>query len=156
MANGYVEPLAADSLRPAERSFLTKASETSRQQMRLAEVGVSQAGDTQVRSQAQQMAADYRSLNDGLEALIRRKGGIAGAPVGGTSESYQKLVGISGGDFDREFVRAAAHATDQALTMFEQVVSETKDADVREFAAAQLPTLRAHRAVLTELRKTFE
>lgn len=156
MTNGNVEPLAADSLRPAERSFLTKAAETSRQQMRLAEVGVSQAGDTQVRSQAQQMAADYRSLNEGLEALIRRKGGIAGAPIGGTSESYRKLVEISGGDFDREFIRAAAQATDKALAMFEQVASESKDADVREFAAAQLPVLRAHRAVLTELRKTFE
>jgi putative membrane protein len=157
LASGYaVDPLASESMRPAERSFLSKASETSRQQLRLAEVGVSQAGDAQVRSHAQQLVADYRTLTDGLEALIRRKGGIAGAPVGGTSENPQKLAEKAGSNFDREFVRISGQATDEALSLFEQVVSDSKDADVRDFASAQLPTLRAHRAAINELRKTFE
>lgn len=151
-----VDPLAVEGLRPTERAFLAKAAETSRQQLRLAEVGVSHAVDTQVRSHAQQLVTDYRALNDALEALIRRKGGIAGAATGGPSEGYQKLVEKSGGNFDREFVRITGDTTEQALTMFEQVVSETKDADVRELAASQLPVLRAHRTAIEELKKTFE
>ncbi len=100
--------------------------------------------------------ADYRSLNEALDALIRRKGGIAGAPAGATSENYQQLAEKAGLNFDREFVRTAGQATDAALQLFEQMVSESKDADAREFAAAQLPLLRAHRSTITELRKTFE
>jgi predicted outer membrane protein len=157
LIQGYaVDPIANESLRPVDRAFLTKASETVRQQMRLGEVGVGQAGDTRVRSHAQQLVADYRSLNDALDALIRRKGGIAGAAVGGTSENYQKLGEKTGLSFDREFVRAAGQATDAALALFEQIVSETKDTDTRELAAAQLPILRAHRSAITELRRTFE
>lgn len=159
LIQGYaVDPLATanESLRPTDRAFLTKASETTRQQMRLGEVGVGQASDTRVRSHAQQLVSDYRSLNDALEALIRRKGGIAGAAVGGTSETYGKLAEKSGQSFDREFVIAAGQATDAALALFEQIVSETKDTDARELAAAQLPVLRAHRSAITELRKTFE
>jgi predicted outer membrane protein len=151
-----VDPLANDALRPADRAFLAKAADAVRQQMRLGEVGVSQAADTRVRSHAQQLVTDYRTLHDTLEALIRRKGGIAGAPVGGTSENYQKLGEKSGLPFDREFVRTAGQGTDAALALFEQIVSETKDTDARELAAAQLPILRAHRSAINELRKTFE
>jgi len=156
MARGFTgEVLAANELRPTERAFLGKAAETTRQQMRLAEIGVSQATATEVRSHAQQLVTDYRSLNDALEALIRRKGGIAGAPVGGTSETFQKLVEKAGPNFDREFIRIVAQITDDALSLFEQVASDSKDADVRELAAAQLPVLRAHRSEITELQKTL-
>jgi putative membrane protein len=150
------EPLATDSLRPAERAFLGKAAEVSRQQMRLAEIGVSQATNSEVRSHAQQLVTDYRSLTDSLEALIRRRGGIPGAPVGGTSENYRKLIEKAGGDFDREFVRTVAQATNSMLTLFEQVASDSNDADVRELAAAELPVLRAHRTAITELEKAID
>lgn len=150
------EPLAAaDTLRPAERSFLAKAVETSRQQARLAAIGVSQATNSEVRSHAQQLVLDYRSLTDSLQALIRRKGGIAGAPVGGSSETYQKLVEKAGPDFDREFIRAVSQASNDMLGLFEQVASDSKDADVRELAAAELPVLRAHRSQIVELEKTL-
>ena len=148
------EALAAGDLRPAERAFLTKAVETARQQLRLAEIGVSQSTNSDVRSHAQQLVSDYRSLHDSLEALIRRKGGMAGAPVGGTSEKYQKLAETPGPEFDREFVRISAQMTDNALTLFEQVASDSKDTDIRDLAAAQLPVLRAHRTQVTELEKS--
>jgi putative membrane protein len=148
------EPLAANDLRPGERAFLTKALETVRQQLRLAEVGVSQATSAEVRSHAQQLLVDYRALNDSLDALTRRKGGIAGAPVGGTSETYQKLL-TAGANFDREFIRIAAQATDDVLSLFEQVASDAKDVDIRELAAAELPVLRGHRGTITELQKSL-
>ena len=149
------EAAAVNDLRPAEKAFLTKASETTFQQMRLAEIGVSQARNTEVRSHAQQLVTDYRSLNDALQALMRRKGGIAGAPVGGTSETYQKLLENAGPNFDRQFIRAVGKMTDDMLALFEQVASDSKDEDIRELAAAQLPVLRAHRSEITELEKTF-
>jgi putative membrane protein len=157
LASGFAaEPIAGETLRPAERSFLTKATETSRQTVRLAEVGLGQANNSELRSHAHQLATDYRRLGDALEALIRRKGGIAGAPVGGPSETYQKLAAKSGDTFDRDFVRATSDLNTGVLTLFEQAASEAKDADVREFAAAQLPVLRAHRTAITELKKTLD
>lgn len=157
LVHGFaVDPLAAEALRPVDKSALAKAAEMTRQQMLLGEIGAGRASDSRVRSHAQQLQADYRSLNEALDALIRRKGGIAGAPVGSTSENYRQLSGKAGLSFDREFVRVAGEATDAALAVFEQMVSESKDTDAREFAAAQLPLLRAHRSTITELRKTFE
>ncbi len=149
-------PMAADALRENDKAFLGRAVETSRQQLRLAEVGASQAESSEVRSHALTLAGDYRELMDSLDALIQRKGGVAGAPVGGTSERYQKLIEKSGADFDREFVRAAGPLTNNALTLFEQAAADSRDTDVRDFAAAQLPLLRAHRNALAELKKTVQ
>jgi len=150
------EPLAADGLRAGEKAFLAKAIETARQQMRLAQVGVSQAGSSEVRSHALQLASDYRELHDALEALIRRKGGLAGAPAGATSETYQKLAEKSGADFDREFVRTVATASGQVMNLFEMAAGEAKDPDVRDFAANELPILRAHRNTIADLKKTYD
>jgi putative membrane protein len=147
---------ATDALRPNERTFLEKAIESSRQQLRLADVGAAQATSSDLRSHALQLNADYRDLRDALEALINRKGGLAGAPVGGTSETYQKLSARAGEEFDREFVRIAANLSDSVMTLFEQAANNAKDGEVREFASAQLPLLRSHQNRSVELRKAFE
>ena len=156
LVRGFAADVSADAIRPADRAFFNKAAESGRQQMRLAEIGVSQAGNSDVRSHALQLATDYRHITDSLEALLRRKGGIAGAPVGGTSETYRTLVEKSGADFDRAFVRTEEQATRDMLALFEHTASESKDADVRDFAAAQLPVLRAHQAALAGLLKSVE
>jgi putative membrane protein len=149
-------PMAADGLRENEKAFLGKAIETSRQQMRLAEVGASQAVSSDVRSHALTLAGDYRELAESLDALIRRKGGVAGAPAGGTSENYRTLLEKSGAEFDREFVRTADALGNDIMTLFEQAATGARDPDVREFAAAQLPVLRAHRNAIVNLKKSMD
>jgi predicted outer membrane protein len=64
-------------------------------------------------------------------------------------------VALPAGEFDRQFVRMVGRTTDDILTAFEQVVSDSTDEDVRELAAAQLPVLRAHRSEVTQLQKTL-
>lgn len=150
------DPLATDELRVNEKAFLVKALETTRQQMRLAEVGASQAESSDVRSYALQLVADYRTLSDALDALVRRKGGISDAPVGGTSEKYDKLMTKSGAEFDREFIRTAADRSYDVMTVFEQAAAESKDTEVRDFAAAELPVLRAHRNAAIDLKRALE
>jgi len=147
---------AAESLRPTERAFLIAAVDTSRLQMRLAEVGAANASSSEVRSHALALAGDFRQLSDSLDALIRRKGGIAGAPAGDRSETVKGLMGKSGPDFDREYVRATAKLTDDVMALFEQAATEAKDVDVRAMAAAQLPLLRGHRNRITELMRVHD
>lgn len=149
-------PMGSDTLRPTERAFLTAAVETGRQQMRLAEIGASNADGSDVRSHALELASDYRILSDALSALIRRKGGIAGAPVGNPPENFQALMAKAGPEFDREFVKTSAKLTDDVMALFEQAAAEAKDSDIRELAAAQLPLLRGHRNRVTELKRVYE
>lgn len=157
MMSGFAAiPLAADAVRENEKAFFGKAMETSRQHLRLAEVGASQADRSEVRSHALTLAGDYREITESLDALIRRKGGLADAPVGGSSENYHKLFDKAGAEFDREFVRVASALSNDVMSLFEKAAADSRDADVRDFAAAQLPVLRAHRNTLAELKKSLE
>jgi putative membrane protein len=156
-----IASLATDALRPAERSFLEKALESGRLQARLAELGASQASSTDIRSHAEQLKSDTRAMNEALTALRQRKAGAPApsAEVAATEpepDPYAELAGRAGAEFDREFVRVMSELHEATIALFEQTASEAKDADVRDLAAAQLPTLRAHRNRIVELKKTFE
>jgi putative membrane protein len=154
------EPQAASALRPVEHAFLQRAAELSREQLQLAKLAVGQATSSDVRTYAQQVASDYRQIDDSLEALRRRKGTAReveepGAPVQ-NSEDFQHLAQQSGPDFDREFVRIAGDLQAIVLTLFEEVMAEAKDSEVRDLIGNYLPVLRGHRNRTTELRKIFD
>lgn len=158
LLRGYaVQPLASETLRPADKAFLDKALASARMHARLADLGASQAVSTDVRSHAEQLKSDSRQLAEALTGLIQKKAaaGVAteSEPI---TEAYGQLATRAGGEFDREFVRVLAALHDETITLFEQAASEAKDADVREVAAAQLPMLRAHRSRIVELKKTFD
>jgi putative membrane protein len=154
------EPLASDVLRPSERSFLDKAAELTRYELRLARLGVSQATSSDVRAFAQQLASNQSQLNDSIEALRRAKADIKPpvATTGGESpsEMYQQLAGKAGADFDREFVQQVAAAQGELLALFEQVLNDAKDTEVRDLAGGALPALRGDRNQLTALKKAFD
>jgi putative membrane protein len=153
------QPVAADSLRPQERSFLEKAAEASRDESQLAKLALSQAVNSDVRSFAQQLAADQRSIGDAIEGLRRKRGAIPDnvpAVPEIVTEASQKLSVKTGPEFDKEFVRLMAEARAAVIALFEQAASELKDPDVRELAASQLPTLRGHQNRLVELRRALE
>lgn len=155
-ASGAVDRLAADELRAFDRAFLNRAAELGRQQMRLAELGLGNGTHADVRSFAMQLATDYRRIDSALDAVTRRKGGLADAPVGGTSETYARLVSRSGADFDREFVQAVDTLTEEVMKLYEQATASARDADVQDFASAQLTILREHRNRAIGLKRSLE
>lgn len=150
-------PLASDALRPVERTFLEKAAASSRQQMRLAKLALSQAVSSDIRTYAQQIASDNRQLNDSVEDLLRKKG-ISPDQIASdvATETYTQLAVSAGSDFDREFLRLAGDMHGNALTLFEEVMADAKDEDVRELVGTYLPVLRNHRNRGTELAKMFD
>jgi predicted outer membrane protein len=150
------EFFAADILRPSEQTFLEKVSALSGDEMRMAQLGVAQAASSDVRSFAQTLVTDQRQLHDAVEALRQRKGAVKTSQLDKIPEKYQRLAAKSGGDFDREFIRAAGDADGAMLAWFEQALADAKDDDVRELAGTFLPMLREHGNRLIELRRALE
>lgn len=148
--------VAGGELNLPDREFLAAALGACRQQAELAATGVMRAASSDVRSLAQQLATDYRSLSDSLEAIWRRTGSAAEKTPAGVAESDRGLVDKSGAAFDREFVRVVTRENSRILTAFEQAASTARDPGVRDLAARHLPILRAHRTTLTELNKEYE
>lgn len=157
MRGHEVQALANEATRPADRSFLQKAIDTGRLQLRLAELGASQATSTEVRSHAEQLKSDNRQLVDAVNSVMQKRGVGSLEPTGRpTEDAYFRLANRSSAEFDREFVRVMAEVHEDTIALFEQAAAEGRDEDVRELAAAQLPMLRAHRNRITELKKMFD
>lgn len=150
------DPLAVDNLRPMERAFLRQALEACRLEGRVAQLGVSQAASSNVRTLAQQLVSDCRQIRDSVDALARKKGVIVIPPEDAGEENYARLTELTGAAFDREFIRIAASMNDALVKLFEQAVSDGKDADIRDLAGSQIPTLRGHTNRLVELQKALE
>ncbi|HWA11154.1 MAG TPA: DUF4142 domain-containing protein [Opitutaceae bacterium] len=74
--------------------------------------------------------------------------GTATATVAATSGSddrkYRRLARMSGADFDREYIAMTVSAEQKEVSDFDQKSRDASDADVRAFAAKELPTLQAH------------
>jgi putative membrane protein len=148
---------AGGELHLMDREFVAASLRHSRLQARLAAMGVMRAASSDVRSLAQQLETDFRSLSDSLDAIWRRTGSAADPATDGATEPPDRLLADkSGAAFDREFVRVVTQNNTRLLTAFEQAASSAKDPGVRELAAKQLPVLRAHRTTLTELNKIHD
>lgn len=151
-----VEPVATTQLGAAERIFLEKAAELSRRQLELARLGVSQTTSSDIRSFAQQIASDHRQIGESIRALRQRRGVSAGAEkTAVAADSNPLFAQKSGAEFDREFVRVAAELQNDALRLFEEVMADAKDTEVRDLIGSYLPTLRDHQNRGTELKKTY-
>jgi putative membrane protein len=59
-------------------------------------------------------------------------------------KDMNKLAGLSGDAFDREYINMMVKDHEKDVKEFEKASTQAKDPDVRAFAAKTLPTLREH------------
>ncbi|HKG20643.1 MAG TPA: DUF4142 domain-containing protein, partial [Blastocatellia bacterium] len=62
-----------------------------------------------------------------------------------------KLSGLSGAEFDREYMRQMVKDHSDAVELFQKEASRGKDADLKGFAAKTLPALQEHLRMAREL-----
>jgi predicted outer membrane protein len=67
---------------------------------------------------------------------------------------FDGLARKAGADFDRELMVQLGASHEKLLKLFEQVLSDAKDADVRDLAGTYLPMVRAHLNRARALQKT--
>jgi putative membrane protein len=123
--------------------FITKAADGGGRTVEIAKVGAAKATSTAVKAFAQHLAIDHRVLNAGLVALAKAKD-VTLPPAATTAPS--ELATRSGAAFDKMFLALMVKEHDAAISLFEGESRDGRDADVKEWAAQQLPALRDHLA----------
>lgn len=59
-------------------------------------------------------------------------------------KAYKKLNDKSRNDFDKAYCEMMVSGHKDAIALFEKASTEATDSDIKAWAAATLPTLRAH------------
>jgi putative membrane protein len=159
-------PLAACALRPpgaqtgqtapthlsaADLGFVRQATAAGAAQLQEAQLAVERAQRPVVKQFAQQMVADYGSLDPALGALAQRKGVATSAQPDGAAASEIGELEQARAGFDAVYVRAQLAAQQQAVALFQQEADGGADPDVKAFAQQNLALVQQHLAMVEAL-----
>jgi putative membrane protein len=135
------------------QAFTEQAAVIGQAEVELGKVAMSNAGDAAIRQYAERLVKDHTEAAAKLNRIAAKEKLQVPQTLDGEHQALkQKLSGLKGEAFDREYTKAMAKGHDKAVALFEAASQATAmPDDLKEFAAATLPTLEQHRELAHSL-----
>jgi len=149
-----IPALRADSTKPplTDAQFVLKASAAGLAEVKFAQLALKRAQGDEVKKFAQHMIKDHTKANDKLKTIAEsEKYALSTTMDPKHQELYQKLTGLTGADFDREYLLTQVKDHEKAVALFEQESQNGQNKKMKEFAVKTLPTLREHLELVRKL-----
>ena len=140
----------------ADSTFLDKAYNIGVFEIKIARLAEKKSQNSKVKDLAQMMITDHTAMGKDVTALMRKKNYDlpAGLPDD-LKATYDELNGLSGKDFDKEYVNVNVKGHKDAIEMFKGVSNNSKDDDVKKLATDALPKLQMHESHSLEVQNTL-
>ena len=139
-------------------SFLSQAIEINQAEVEIGRLASSKATDKRVKSFADMMVKDH---SGGLKKLQALPGGNSTVKLSSKHEMLKtRLSGLSGKEFDREYIDAMASGHREAVGLFEKQAGEattpsSADSKVNTVARELLPTIKKHLTEAESIQKSL-
>lgn len=135
------------------QSFATQAAVIGKAEIELGQLAAKNSDDQAVRAYAQRMVKDHQAADAKLKEIASAENLELPQSLDAEHQALkQKLSGLKGEAFDREYAKAMAKGHDKAVALFESASQAAQLPDeLKEFAAATLPTLRQHMEMAHDL-----
>jgi putative membrane protein len=149
------ESSAADdrTLTDADREFLRMAENDNIKERNMGRIALQKSGNPEVREYAQMLVDDHTKALKQLVDLMEAKGMRQPENLPEVKhEALTRLNGLSGAEFDREFVRLMIEDHEKAVAAFRSEQHSARDGAVRDYASRVLPVLEKHLNKARELR----
>ncbi len=145
-------PLVALAAASPDASFYKNAAEGGIAEVDAGHLAQEKGNSQQVKDFGARMVKDHTAANEKLQALASSKD-ITLPTTASVSQMAAKaqLDVLSGDAFDKSYVKGQLRAHRQAIALFRKEISSGKDTDAKAFAAATLPTLKAHLKAITAI-----
>lgn len=139
----------------SNQEFVTRASSSNKFEIAAGAMAVNNASNVEVKHYGEHMVTDHTAAAVEMQNLASNKGwAIPEALQPKEQTNLNKLSGLTGAAFDKEFVNIMVLSHQDAVALFETGASATgvRDADLRAMASAKLPTLKEHLQHAIELK----
>jgi putative membrane protein len=140
---------------PSTQDFVTEAANSDMLEIESSKLA-STKNDTKDKSFADQMVKDHTETTAKVKALVA-SGKVKAALPSQMASSYQskldKLKGLNGDDFRKEYESMQVSAHKDAVSLFERYGKGGDNADLKAFANDTLPTLKHHLEMAQALDK---
>jgi len=112
-----------------DKQFLTKISQGGFNEIKLSELAETKATNPQVKAFAHKMVIEHKALGMRMQPFAQAWGLSAPMSLDADHQAeYDKLNGLSGPDFDKEYMNAMEKDHHDALDLFNQEAQSTTDA----------------------------
>lgn len=123
------------------------------------QLAADKAQNDDVQSFGKQMVDDHTETSDDVKELIEDEEIKVELPSN-LDDQHQakldKLKGLSGNQFDKEYVRTQIDAHQKAVALFESYATAGENGDLKKWAGDTLPTLKEHLEDAQNLRTTVD
>jgi putative membrane protein len=138
-------------------AFMKTAAEAGMAEVAAGQAASTMAKDADVKSFAQQMVTDHTKANDELMSLAAKlKVGLPKKTDAKHAALLKKLQKMKGDAFDKAYVKAQVEDHKKAVDLFTRESAKGKDAEVKAWATATLPTLKHHLEMVQDLQKKMK
>jgi putative membrane protein len=135
----------ATKLQAADMDFVKQATAAGMAEVDLGKLGAEKAADQSVEQFAQRMVDDHSKANEQLiKILADKKVEVPKEMPADATSTKDQLNGLSGADFDREFMTHMVSDHEKAVALFDKESKDGQAAELKQFAEQTLPTVQDH------------
>jgi putative membrane protein len=127
----------------SDKNFVTKAAEGGLAEVQMAQLAQKKAQKQSVKDLANRLYADHSKAGDELKSIAKEITWPTAMNLKQQRE-YNRLQALSGEAFDREYVNRQIKDHKDDIDMFEHEAKHGDNAEVKAWAAKNLPVLREH------------
>jgi putative membrane protein len=137
-----------------DKKFLSTAAQSDVNEIALSEVAEQKASDPAVKAFAKKMVTEHKGMTASMKPFADSWG--LNPPTGPDSDHQKeldKLSGLSGKDFDKEYMDQMVTDHGKALDAFTNEAKDTKDAKFRAAVLKGKTKVAAHKNMAYDLKK---
>ncbi|MET0648619.1 MAG: DUF4142 domain-containing protein [Pyrinomonadaceae bacterium] len=128
-----------------DHKFVMFAAMGGMAEVEMGRLAAQKGASEDVRQFGQRMVDDHSKANEELMRVVSSKGMQPPATLDAKHQAaMQKMSALSGEKFDREYAKMMVGDHKKTVGEFQKEADRGADADLKAFAAAQLPALQEH------------
>lgn len=135
-----------------DKMFVRKAAEGGLAEVQLGKLAVEKGASDDVKSFGQKMVDDHTQLNKEMSQVADSIGAMLPKKMGKADQAeYEKLNGLSGDEFDKEYIAYMMKDHHEDLREFRVAASSTVDSNVKNVADNGARVIRAHMVMVDKM-----
>jgi putative membrane protein len=137
-----------------DKKFLATAAQSDVNEIKLSQLAEQKATDPAVKAFAHKMVVEHKKMSASMKPFSDSWGLTPPADLDTDhQQEYDKLNGLSGADFDKEYIDQMVTDHAKALNAFTSEAKDTKDAKFRAAVLRGKTMVAAHKNMAYDLKK---
>lgn len=147
-------PAKAKAASNEDKKFLATAAQSDQNEIALSQLAQQKATNPAVKAFAEKMVTEHTQMTESMKPFADSWGLTApSGPDADHQKELDKLNGLSGGDFDKEYISEMVSDHAKALRAFTTEAKDTKDVKFRAAVLKGKTIVAAHKNMAYDLKK---